>query len=393
MHKGSSVFQRFILSYVLLLISSVLMISGIAYYKTYSIVYRNIQTTNLASVERLEERVQSVLSDTDSISWSLQGWPAINKIFTMSGDLDSSWVSNDELFNLVYVLRKHKALHSYIDNIAIVFRDVDLVIDCNSASTTRDNFFGYRFSFESEEFSGLEDLDFAWDRKLVTDCMVGKYTQPNQRRILYFRAIPNAAGSNKAMLLVTINPGLLAQLLGETMVFDEEMWLITDNEKNPVLSGNSFSEETVLSLPAPQEKGSRTGYVPLKGELCAYYYLYSPSLEQHFYAFYPLNNIIGQFLAIIPFMILSLIAVFGIGLLIAFIAGDRENCRFHLNQSLVIWLAGVALGVVAIVPILGWIVAFVGWIFLIVCWFIGIISAASGTEKEIPLLGRFKLLQ
>ena len=82
-----------------------------------------------------------------------------------------------------------------------------------------------------------------------------------------------------------------------------------------------------------------------------------------------------------------------IGLLIAFIAGDRENCKFHLNQSLVIWLAGVVLGVVAIIPILGWIVAFVGWIFLMVCWFIGIISAASGTEKEVPLLGRFKLLQ
>ena len=41
-----------------------------------------------------------------------------------------------------------------------------------------------------------------------------------------------------------------------------------------------------------------------------------------------------------------------IGLLIAFIAGDRENCKFHLNQSLVIWLAGVVLGVVAIIPIL-----------------------------------------
>ena len=82
-----------------------------------------------------------------------------------------------------------------------------------------------------------------------------------------------------------------------------------------------------------------------------------------------------------------------IGLIIAFVAGDRENCKFHLNQSLVIWLAGIVLGVVAIVPILGWLVAFVGWIFLVVCWFIGIISAASGTEKEIPLLGRFKLLQ
>ena len=82
-----------------------------------------------------------------------------------------------------------------------------------------------------------------------------------------------------------------------------------------------------------------------------------------------------------------------VGLIIAFIMGDRTASRFHLNQSLVIWLAGVVLGVVAIVPILGWIVAFVGWIFLIVCWFIGIISAASGTEKEVPLLGRFKLLQ
>ena len=33
-----------------------------------------------------------------------------------------------------------------------------------------------------------------------------------------------------------------------------------------------------------------------------------------------------------------------IGLLIAFVAGDRENCKFHLNQSLVIWLAGVLFG-------------------------------------------------
>ena len=82
-----------------------------------------------------------------------------------------------------------------------------------------------------------------------------------------------------------------------------------------------------------------------------------------------------------------------VGLLIAFIMGDRAASRFHLNQSLVIWLAGVVRGVVASVPILGWFVAFVGWIFLVVCWFIGIISAASGTEKEVPLLGRFKLLQ
>ena len=29
-----------------------------------------------------------------------------------------------------------------------------------------------------------------------------------------------------------------------------------------------------------------------------------------------------------------------IGLVIAFVLGDREGAKFHLNQALVIWLAG-----------------------------------------------------
>ena len=62
-----------------------------------------------------------------------------------------------------------------------------------------------------------------------------------------------------------------------------------------------------------------------------------------------------------------------IGLLIAFVAGDREGAKFHLNQSLVIWLAGIVLGVVMIVPVLGWLVGLVGGIFLFIAgssvWF------------------------
>ena len=89
-----------------------------------------------------------------------------------------------------------------------------------------------------------------------------------------------------------------------------------------------------------------------------------------------------------------------IGLLAAFVMGDRAASRFHLNQSLAIWLAGTVAGIAG--RLLGWL-PLVGWaadlavglmlVLCVVCWFIGIISAASGTEKEIPLLGRFKLLQ
>lgn len=33
-----------------------------------------------------------------------------------------------------------------------------------------------------------------------------------------------------------------------------------------------------------------------------------------------------------------------VGLLIALVAGDRDASRFHLNQSLVIWLTGTICG-------------------------------------------------
>mgnify|MGYP003377429074 CR=1 FL=1 len=83
-----------------------------------------------------------------------------------------------------------------------------------------------------------------------------------------------------------------------------------------------------------------------------------------------------------------------IGLIIAFVAGDKEASKFHLNQSLVIWLVSTVVGlVVGWVPLIGWLVSFVVGIFCTVCWVIGIISAIQGTEKSVPLIGQIKLLK
>ena len=88
-----------------------------------------------------------------------------------------------------------------------------------------------------------------------------------------------------------------------------------------------------------------------------------------------------------------------VGLLVAFIVGDRSASRFHLNQSLVIWLTGTLAGVaeqlLGWLPLVGWVVDLaVGLVTLlcVVCWFIGIINAASGVEREVPLLGRVHLI-
>ncbi len=82
-----------------------------------------------------------------------------------------------------------------------------------------------------------------------------------------------------------------------------------------------------------------------------------------------------------------------IGWIVAFAAGDKEGAKFHLNQSLVIWLGYICAAVVMIIPILGWLVGFVAEIYLFVMWIMGLIAAINQEEKELPLIGKIKLLK
>lgn len=82
-----------------------------------------------------------------------------------------------------------------------------------------------------------------------------------------------------------------------------------------------------------------------------------------------------------------------IGTLIAFCAGDKEGAKFHINQALVIIIAQIVLSIITIIPVIGWIVGGLGSIFVLVCWIIGLIAAIQQEEKEVPLLGKIKILK
>ncbi|HLV42419.1 MAG TPA: hypothetical protein VKY37_09080 [Brumimicrobium sp.] len=86
--------------------------------------------------------------------------------------------------------------------------------------------------------------------------------------------------------------------------------------------------------------------------------------------------------------IISYITIFGI--LIAFIMNNEKKNSFaayHIRQSLGLGLTGLALSVINVIPILGWLVSILGSIFLIVLWVMGLISALNEQEKPVPILG------
>ncbi|PTY08167.1 hypothetical protein DB347_00850 [Opitutaceae bacterium EW11] len=79
-----------------------------------------------------------------------------------------------------------------------------------------------------------------------------------------------------------------------------------------------------------------------------------------------------------------------IGFIIAIIIHGNKKTKlgaYHLRQSLGLILTGFVASFLMIIPILGWIAAFILYIGLFVFWIMGLISAAGGQMKPVPLLG------
>lgn len=102
-------------------------------------------------------------------------------------------------------------------------------------------------------------------------------------------------------------------------------------------------------------------------------------------------------------------AMGGLAYIIFFIpliaAPNSRYARFHANQGLLLVLLGIALGIVlsilttafafisygmlAIVGILSTVV----WIAMMVLWILGLINGFSGKVKELPIIGKIKIIK
>ena len=104
--------------------------------------------------------------------------------------------------------------------------------------------------------------------------------------------------------------------------------------------------------------------------------------------------------------IMGILAYLGILVLVPlFAAKDSPFARFHANQGLILLIASIALYVVivilavifafispALARLMGFLYSLVG-IVAFVFVVIGIINAAKGEMKELPLIGKYKILK
>ncbi|MCM1185331.1 MAG: DUF4870 domain-containing protein [Lachnoclostridium sp.] len=90
-----------------------------------------------------------------------------------------------------------------------------------------------------------------------------------------------------------------------------------------------------------------------------------------------------------------------IGMIVAICSAykDDEDIKFHINQSMTIWLTAIvgsaACFIMGFIPVVGGIIgglisAAVG-IFCFVCMILGIVNASNEEKKELPVIGAFRL--
>ena len=102
------------------------------------------------------------------------------------------------------------------------------------------------------------------------------------------------------------------------------------------------------------------------------------------------NNKIMGILAYISFLVLVPILA----------AKDSKFARFHANQGLVLLIASIASGIIigalGILPLIGWIFSIVGAVVeiaTVIFMVLGIVNAAQGRAKELPVIGGIKILK
>ncbi len=74
-------------------------------------------------------------------------------------------------------------------------------------------------------------------------------------------------------------------------------------------------------------------------------------------------------------------------------AKESKFARFHTNQGLVLFIGAILSSVITVIPIIGWIIAPIAGLLITVFAILGIVNALGGKAKELPIIGKFKILK
>ena len=91
--------------------------------------------------------------------------------------------------------------------------------------------------------------------------------------------------------------------------------------------------------------------------------------------------------------LMAIIAYLGVLVMIPlFAAKDSPFARYHTNQGLVLFLFSLLSYVAGLIPFVGWIIGAIISVLNLLLIIVGVLNAVKGEAKELPIIGKIKIL-
>lgn len=88
--------------------------------------------------------------------------------------------------------------------------------------------------------------------------------------------------------------------------------------------------------------------------------------------------------------VIAAIGYLGILFLIPLLAKkDSPYAQFHAKQGMVLFIFGILVSVVVMVPFIGWVVGAFGWLASVIFFIMGLINALGGKKEQLPVIGKY----
>lgn len=78
---------------------------------------------------------------------------------------------------------------------------------------------------------------------------------------------------------------------------------------------------------------------------------------------------------------------------VAYFAGDKSGAKLHLNQTLILIIAGLIGSLIGFIPLIGFVVNLIIWIATVVFGILGLVAAIKEEDKKLPIIGDIALLK
>jgi uncharacterized membrane protein len=92
--------------------------------------------------------------------------------------------------------------------------------------------------------------------------------------------------------------------------------------------------------------------------------------------------------------VISFLSYLGILFIIPLIAAPNSYyAKFHANQGLLLFIMEMVCATICAIPIVGWIVGAIGEVLAVVFTIMGIVNALSGKAKELPIIGKYRIIK